>query len=106
MKHELEGRLRAGRPRHVEEATDPEPPADDDLPVGPGGAVQPPGAEREQARSAAEAEALRLALARHLEHTAFPAGRERLLEVLAAHHAPAPCRRRCASCRRAASTPM
>ncbi|MGW7465988.1 DUF2795 domain-containing protein [Streptomyces xantholiticus] len=88
MKHELEGHLRAGRPTHVEEAMDPEPPADDDIRVDPGGPVPPPGEEREQARAAAAAESLRQELARHLERTAFPADRGTLLEVLEAHHAP------------------
>ncbi|MER5294514.1 DUF2795 domain-containing protein [Streptomyces pharetrae] len=90
LKHELEGRLRAGRPTHVEEAADPEPPADDDISVDPGGPVPPPGEEREQARAAAEADSLRLELARHLERAAFPADRQRLLDVLAAHNAPDP----------------
>ncbi|MFF7891897.1 DUF2795 domain-containing protein [Streptomyces sp. NPDC007907] len=90
MKHELEGQLRAGRPTHVEEATDPEPPADDDIRVDPGGPVPPPGEERERALAAAEADSLRLELARHLERTAFPADRQGLLDVLEAHHAPDP----------------
>ncbi|MGW5280346.1 DUF2795 domain-containing protein [Streptomyces collinus] len=90
MKHELEGLLRAGRPTHVEEATDPEPPADDDIRVDPGGPVPARGEEREQARAAAEADSLRLELARHLERGAFPADRRRLLDVLEAHHAPDP----------------
>ncbi|MER7576540.1 DUF2795 domain-containing protein [Streptomyces sp. NPDC126514] len=90
MKHELEGQLRAGRPTHVEDATTPEPPADDDIRVDPGGPVPPPGEDREQARAAAEADALRLELARHLERTAFPADRQRLLDVLEQHNAPDP----------------
>ncbi|MFE5405905.1 DUF2795 domain-containing protein [Streptomyces sp. NPDC056580] len=90
MKHELEGQLRAGRPTHVEEAVEPEPPADDDIRVDPGGPVPPRGEEREHARAVAEADSLRLELARHLERAAFPTGRRGLLEVLEAHHAPDP----------------
>ncbi|MGW7264530.1 DUF2795 domain-containing protein [Streptomyces sp. NPDC054842] len=90
MKHELEGLLRGGQPTHVEEAVDPEPPADDDIHVDSAGPVPPPGEGRDQARAAAEADALRLDLARHLERTAFPADRQTLLDTLEAHHAPDP----------------
>ncbi|MFE9674339.1 DUF2795 domain-containing protein [Streptomyces sp. NPDC006259] len=90
MKHELEGHLRAGQPTHVEEAYDPEPPADDDIRVDPGGPVPPPGEERERARAETEAETLRSELARHLERGAFPADRRTVLDVLEAHHAPDP----------------
>ncbi|MBD0421789.1 DUF2795 domain-containing protein [Streptomyces sp. TRM S81-3] len=88
MKHELEGRLRSGRPTHVEEEHDPEPPADDDIRVDTGGPVPPPGEERERARAQEEADSLLRELARHLERTAFPADRETVLDVLRAHHAP------------------
>ncbi|MEU3861738.1 DUF2795 domain-containing protein [Streptomyces sp. NPDC028722] len=90
MKHELEGQLRAGRPTHVEETNEPEPPADDDIRVDPGGPVPPPGEQREQARAAAEADSLRIELARHLERAAFPGDRQRLLDMLQAHNAPDP----------------
>lgn len=90
MKHELEGHLRSGRPAHVEEAYDPEPPADDDIPVDRGGPVPPPGEEREQVRAEADAESLRQELARHLEPSAFPAGRQAVLEMLEGHYAPDP----------------
>ncbi|CAL9377026.1 DUF2795 domain-containing protein [Streptomyces griseomycini] len=90
MKHELEGHLRSGRPAHVEEASDPEPPADDDIRVDPGGPVPPPGEERDRARAEAEADSLRLELARHLDRTAFPADRRSVLDALEAHHAPDP----------------
>ncbi|MFI2615048.1 DUF2795 domain-containing protein [Streptomyces sp. NPDC018584] len=88
LKHELEGYLRSGQHTHVEEANDPEPPADDDVVVDPGGPVPPPGEERERARSFAEAEATRLELSRHLERSTFPADRQTLLETLESHHAP------------------
>ncbi|UUU29741.1 DUF2795 domain-containing protein [Streptomyces sp. CA-210063] len=88
MKHELEGHLRSGRPTHVEEAYEPEPPADDDIRVDPGGPVPPPGEERERAQADTEAEALRSELARHLERSVFPADRQTVLDVLEAHHAP------------------
>lgn len=88
LKHELEGYLRSGQHTHVEEGNDPEPPADDDLRVDPGGPVPPPGAQREQARAEAETESLRLELARHLEPSVFPADRQTVLDTLEAHHAP------------------
>ncbi|GGV26986.1 hypothetical protein GCM10010277_08280 [Streptomyces longisporoflavus] len=87
-KHELEGYLRSGQHTHVEEANDPEPPADDDIVPDAGGPVPPPGEDRERARSAAEADALRLELSRHLEHSTFPADRQSLLSTLEAHQAP------------------
>ncbi|MGW0535004.1 DUF2795 domain-containing protein [Streptomyces sp. NPDC003032] len=88
MKHELEGYMRSGQHTHVEEANDPEPPADDDVAVDPSGPVPPPGEARERARSAAEADATRLELSRHLERTTFPADRQTLLKALQSHHAP------------------
>ncbi|MEU1573326.1 DUF2795 domain-containing protein [Streptomyces collinus] len=88
LKHEMEGHLRSGRPTHVEEAYEPEPPADDDVRVDPGGPVPPPGEERERAQADTEAEGLRNELARHLERAAFPADRQTVLNVLEAHHAP------------------
>ncbi|MFF7971074.1 DUF2795 domain-containing protein [Streptomyces sp. NPDC007905] len=72
----------------MEEAYQPEPPADDDVRVDPGGPVPPPGEEREQTQADAEAEFLRSELARHLERAAFPADRQTVLDVLEAHHAP------------------
>ncbi|MEU1573276.1 DUF2795 domain-containing protein [Streptomyces collinus] len=56
--------------------------------VDPDGPVPPPGEEGEQARATAEADSLRLEPACHLERAAFPADRQRLLDVLEAHHAP------------------
>lgn len=88
MKHELEGHLRSGRPTHVEEAYEPEPPADDDVRVDSAGPVPPPGEERERVQADTEAEALRSELARHLERAVFPADRQTVLDVLEAHHAP------------------
>ncbi|MFI8192028.1 DUF2795 domain-containing protein [Streptomyces sp. NPDC085946] len=88
MKHELEGRLRSGRPTHAEEAYDPEPPADDDIRLDRSGPVPPPGEERDRARAEAEAETLRSDMARHLERAVFPADRRTVLDVLDAHHAP------------------
>jgi hypothetical protein len=88
LKHELDGYLHSGQHTHVEEANDPEPPADDDVVVDRGGPVPPPGEERERARSAAEAEAMRLELSRHLERSTFPADRQTLLRTLESHHAP------------------
>ncbi|WP_030570614.1 DUF2795 domain-containing protein [Streptomyces aureocirculatus] len=88
LKHELKGYLQSGQHTHVEEGNDPEPPADDDIRVDPGGPVPPPGAEREQARADGETESLRLELARHLEPSVFPADRQTVLEALQAHHAP------------------
>lgn len=87
-KHELQGHLRSGHPTHVEEANDPEPPADDDIRVGPGGPVPPPGEARERARARADSDALRLELARHLDRTAFPTDRRSLLEALRERHVP------------------
>ncbi|MGX1267581.1 DUF2795 domain-containing protein [Streptomyces phaeoluteigriseus] len=90
LKHELEGQLRGGRPTHAQEAYEPEPPADDDIRVDPGGPVPPPGEERERAQAEREANTLRGELARHLERTVFPAGRRAVLDGLEAHHAPEP----------------
>ncbi|WP_328737477.1 DUF2795 domain-containing protein [Streptomyces bobili] len=90
LKHELEGQLRSGRPTHAEEAYEPEPPADDDIRVDPGGPVPPPGEARERAQAETEAETLRVELARHLERTSFPADRRTVLDGREAHHAPEP----------------
>ncbi|MEU3979131.1 DUF2795 domain-containing protein [Streptomyces sp. NPDC026672] len=87
MKHELQGLLRAAPSPH-EEGNDPEPPADDDIRVHAGGPVPPPGAERDRAWATTEADSLRLELARHMDRTAFPADRRRVLGTLEAHHAP------------------
>ncbi|MDQ1006358.1 hypothetical protein QFZ82_000843 [Streptomyces sp. V4I23] len=89
-KHELEGYLRSGRHTHAEEAYDPEPTADDDVAVHPGGPVPPPGEAREQAEAQAGADALRLELARHLDRTVFPADRRAVLRALEESHAPEP----------------
>jgi hypothetical protein len=88
MNHELEGHLRAVRPNHLEEAYEPEPPADDDVRVDSAGPVPLPAEERERAQADSEAEALRSELARHLEGAAFPADRQTMLDVLEAHHPP------------------
>ncbi|MFH9825023.1 DUF2795 domain-containing protein [Streptomyces bobili] len=90
LKHELEGQLRSGRPTHAEEAYEPEPSADDDIRVDPGGPVPPPGEARERAQAETEADTLRVELARHLERTSFPADRRTVLDGLEAHHAPEP----------------
>ncbi|MEU8679164.1 DUF2795 domain-containing protein [Streptomyces sp. NPDC048560] len=87
-KHELQGYLRSGRATHTQEAYDPEPPADDDPQVGPGGPVPPPGEERERARAEAEAEEVRVELARHLSRADFPADRAGLVGALSSAHAP------------------
>lgn len=50
--------------------------------------MPPPGAAREEAQADAEAESLRLEMARHLERAVFPADRRTLLDVLEANHAP------------------
>ncbi|MEV8565480.1 DUF2795 domain-containing protein [Streptomyces sp. NPDC051322] len=88
LKHELQGYLRSGQHTRVEEANDPEPPADDDVRVDPGGPVPPPGEERDRARAKADAESLRMELARRLDRTAFPADRQSLLQVLREEQAP------------------
>ncbi|MBT2365558.1 DUF2795 domain-containing protein [Streptomyces sp. ISL-10] len=90
LKHELEGYLRSGQHTHVEEVHDPEPAADDDIAVRPGGPVPPPGEARDQAEAKAEADALRLEFARHLDRTAFPADRSALVRALEEKHAPGP----------------
>ncbi|WP_455711893.1 DUF2795 domain-containing protein [Streptomyces bobili] len=106
LKHELEGQLRSGRPTHAEEAYEPEPPADDDIRVDPGGPVPPPGEARERAQAETEADTLRVELARHLERTSFPADRRTVLDGLEAHHAPEPVLERRAGWRTtAAGTP-
>jgi len=87
-KHELQGYLRSGHATHADEAYDPEPPADDDPRVGPGGPVPPPGEVRERARAEAEAEEVRTELARHLSRAVFPADRAGLLRALSSAHAP------------------
>ncbi|MCX5339797.1 DUF2795 domain-containing protein [Streptomyces atratus] len=87
-KHELQGFLRSGHITRVSEAYDPEPPADDDVRVEPGGPVPPPGEERERARAEAEAEELRAELARRLSRTIFPANRASLLRTLSGSYAP------------------
>ncbi|WP_063802868.1 MULTISPECIES: DUF2795 domain-containing protein [unclassified Streptomyces] len=71
-KHELEGRMRSGHSTHAEEAYEPEPPADDDIPTD------------------ADAEDLRSELAPHLERATFPADRRAVIKALEAHHAPEP----------------
>ncbi|MET8677407.1 DUF2795 domain-containing protein [Streptomyces sp. NPDC004647] len=80
MKHELQGLLRSGHPTRAEEWHDPEPGADDDpeITVGP----------VPQRAEAAEAEALRFELARHLARTPFPAKRRELVRTLEERHAP------------------
>ncbi|GAB2596947.1 hypothetical protein GCM10027168_32190 [Streptomyces capparidis] len=88
MKHELQGYLRSGQHTHVEEASDPEPRAEDDIAAGGSGPVPPPGEQRERARAQAEAEELRLELARHLDRTAFPADRDALVAALRERSAP------------------
>ncbi|MFE4801044.1 DUF2795 domain-containing protein [Streptomyces sp. NPDC056708] len=87
-KHELQGLLRSGHTTRANEAYDPEPPADDDVRVDPGGPVPPPGAERERARAEAEAEELRAELARRLNRAVFPADRASLLRTLSDAYAP------------------
>ncbi|MFE3906611.1 DUF2795 domain-containing protein [Streptomyces sp. NPDC059153] len=87
-KHELQGFLRSGHTTHASEAYDPEPPADDDVHVDPGGPVPPPGEERQRARAEAEAEELRAELARRLSRAVFPADRASLLRALSGSYAP------------------
>ena len=84
LKREVRSELQAHRATRAEEWLEPEPPGEDEpeatwAPEGrPGGT--PPGASWETIE-------LRSDLARHLDRTAFPATRARLLEVLAAHQA-------------------
>ncbi|MFE7358656.1 DUF2795 domain-containing protein [Streptomyces sp. NPDC057543] len=87
-KHELLDFLRSGHTTRTNEAYDPEPPADDDVRVDPGGPVPPPGAARERARAEAAAEELRAELARRLSRTAFPADRTSLVRTLSGAYAP------------------
>ena len=84
LKREVRSELQANRATRAEEWLEPEPPAEDEpeatwAPEGrPGGT--PPGESWETIE-------LRSDLARHLDRTAFPATRARLLEVLASHQA-------------------
>ena len=84
LKREVRSELQAHRATRAEEWLEPEPPAEDEpeatwAPAGrPGGT--PPGEDW-------DALELRSDLARHLDRTAFPATRERLLEVLGSHQA-------------------
>ncbi|MGP4044561.1 DUF2795 domain-containing protein [Streptomyces sp. 2A115] len=80
MKHELQGLLRSGHPTRTEEWHDPEPTADDDLPVA-GGPVTP-------GTVTASMAAVRLELARLLGRTSFPAGPRELIDVLRSRYAP------------------
>ncbi|MGC5341955.1 DUF2795 domain-containing protein [Streptomyces sp. DT24] len=88
MKHELRGYLRSGQSTHTEEDHDPEPPADDDVRVDPGGPVPPPGEEGDRVRAEAGAGTLRTELARHLTRRTFPADKASLLAALEEEHAP------------------
>jgi hypothetical protein len=84
LKREVRSELQAHRATRAEEWLEPQPPAEDEpeatwAPEGrPGGT--PPGESWETIE-------LRSDLARHLDRTAFPATRARLLEILAAHQA-------------------
>lgn len=84
IKHELRGDLQAKRETRVEEWREAEPAGEDEpeatwAPEGrPGGT--PPGEDWEDVE-------LRSDLARHLDRTAFPATRQRLLETLQSHQA-------------------
>ena len=84
LKREVRSDLQAHRETRAEEWLEAEPPAEDEpeatwAPAGrPGGT--PPGEDW-------DALELRSDLARHLDRTAFPATRERLLEVLESHQA-------------------
>jgi hypothetical protein len=84
LKREVRSELQAHRATRAEEWLEPEPPGEDEpeatwAPAGrPGGT--PPGESWETIE-------LRSDLARHLDRTAFPATRARLLEILAAHQA-------------------
>jgi hypothetical protein len=84
LKREVRSELQAHRATRAEEWREPEPPAEDEpeatwAPSGrPGGT--PPGEDWETIE-------LRSDLARHLDRTAFPATRARLLEILTAHQA-------------------
>jgi hypothetical protein len=84
LKREVRSELQAHRATRAEEWLEPEPPGEDEpeatwAPEGrPGGT--PPGESWETIE-------LRSDLARHLDRTAFPATRARLLEILAEHQA-------------------
>jgi hypothetical protein len=84
LKREVRSELQAHRATRAEEWLEPEPPGEDEpeatwAPSGrPGGT--PPGEDWETIE-------LRSDLARHLDRTAFPATRTRLLETLQAHQA-------------------
>lgn len=84
IKHELRGDLQAKRETRVEEWREGEPAGEDEpeatwAPAGrPGGT--PPGDDWEDIE-------LRSDLARHLDRTAFPATRQRLLDTLQSHQA-------------------
>jgi len=84
IKRELRGDLQANRETRVEEWREGEPAGEDEpeptwAPAGrPGGT--PPGEDWEDIE-------LRSDLARHLDRTAFPATRQRLLETLESHQA-------------------
>jgi hypothetical protein len=84
LKRDLRSELQAGRATRAEEWREPEPPAEGEpeatwAPAGrPGGT--PPGEDWDVIE-------LRSHLARHLDRTAFPADRARLIEVLQGHQA-------------------
>jgi hypothetical protein len=84
LKREVRSELQAHRATRAEEWREPQPPGEDEpeatwAPEGrPGGT--PPGESWETIE-------LRSDLARHLDRTAFPATRARLLEILAEHQA-------------------
>jgi hypothetical protein len=84
LKRAVRSELQAHRATRAEEWLEPEPPGEDEpeatwaLQGKPGGT--PPGEDWETIE-------LRSDLARHLDRTAFPATRERLLETLTAHQA-------------------
>jgi hypothetical protein len=80
MKHELQGLLRSGHPTRTEEWHDPEPTADDDPEIA-GGPVAP-------GRVGVSLDAVRLALARLLGRSAFPADAGELMGVLRRKNAP------------------
>jgi hypothetical protein len=90
LEHEVDGMVHAGRPTHAEQWRDPEPAGDDQPRVGShaGSTVQgdrspgtPPGMDERDVE-------LRSQLAVHLPPSVWPADRTRLLQQLAASHAP------------------